>query len=291
MGFDPILDTNDFLRKPTGLTDGDLLYWSSGDLARLPIGSTGQIPQVSGGLPSWANGTKDLFFARYGITAWDIQPYEVFSSPILLSEDTNEYSTTATSSTLQASYGSLLSLGYLQGYIAWEMEAKRLTATSYVQMRNGSTGSPTTYTYYSSGLTSSYVTYGSNATILGSPTLMEYNNNFSLWIYTSPSGTIYTRNNKLWITEGIACKRIPTIINSSWLTSCNFSAIKSIELFDDGDSIKIDNDANLIFTGSSSQPEHIFLSSAGVYWDNSDYDGITQVEIISGNPLIVFEKA
>lgn len=34
-------------------TEGDLLVYSSGDLARLPVGSEGQVLQVNGGVPVW----------------------------------------------------------------------------------------------------------------------------------------------------------------------------------------------------------------------------------------------
>jgi hypothetical protein len=71
-----------------------------------------------------------------------------------------------------------------------------------------------------------------------------------------------------------------------------FSGIKYIELYDNGDSVVINNDStNLTFTGVAGQPVSLFESTNGTDWDTeSDYATVTQVDVVSGNPLIVFEK-
>ncbi|OQB10548.1 MAG: hypothetical protein BWY21_00307 [Parcubacteria group bacterium ADurb.Bin216] len=65
-----------------------------------------------------------------------------------------------------------------------------------------------------------------------------------------------------------------------------FSGIQSIILYDNGDSVKINNDTDLIFTGKSGQPYalHSILSTEGII--APDYEDITQFEVVSGNPII-----
>jgi hypothetical protein len=65
-----------------------------------------------------------------------------------------------------------------------------------------------------------------------------------------------------------------------------FSGIQSIILYDNGDSVKINNDTDLIFTGKSGQPYalHSILSTKGII--APDYEDITQFEVVSGNPII-----
>ncbi|MCC7573158.1 MAG: hypothetical protein KO464_07185 [Candidatus Methanofastidiosum sp.] len=299
MGFDPILDTNDFLRKPTGLTDGDLLYWNSGALNRLPIGSTGQTPQVVGGLPSWANGAKDLFFARYGYTCWNISSiFSELATPLQIVDDTNTYSLNSSTAALRANWGNLITLmansgadyGYISPYLSWETNLQAGHSTLPV----------TAMIYYTSSSISSLVhntttwtTKGGIATKIGSPTSMSIHDELKLYLQGG-SGEYYskTKDNKVWITDGYQCSIIPKTITSSWLSLNNFSSIKYIEFYDDGDSVKINNDTDLVFTGTNGQPTTLDISSNNIYWDTeTDYAGITQVEIVSGNPLIVFEKA
>jgi hypothetical protein len=61
--------TPDSAELPVGITAGDLLYWNGSALARIPIGTPGQVLTVSGGgLPAWVGAAFNR--ATLTLTGW-----------------------------------------------------------------------------------------------------------------------------------------------------------------------------------------------------------------------------
>lgn len=96
----------------TSYTTGDIIYSSSGNtLSKLGIGSAGQVLQVSGGVPAWANATvnEGLAYNWTGAHTWSAAA----SSTLFAVLDTLYVGRTATS-TIQ---GNTTGTSALQGYL------------------------------------------------------------------------------------------------------------------------------------------------------------------------------
>lgn len=293
--------TSDWANVARSWASGDLLYVkdNSGTLEwqRLGKGTDGQVLTLASGLPSWSNKTKDLFFARYGYTYWD---KEVLDTPELVIDDATEYSYRSSiigyderdvkSWKLDSKQDSYLTSGHLY-YLVWETELKNTAGN--VAGHRAFLGTTTTYsnwTYYNT-TTTSYATFGNQTSIIKKN---GYAYGTALKLYLSDDDyslntLTYSRNNKIYVHTQF--KAIPVQITSAWLSASGFSGIKYIELYDNGDSVKINNDTDLIFTGVAGQPVGLNKSTANIGFTPEDYEDITQIEVISGNPLIVFEKA
>jgi len=284
MGFKPI--QGDYFEKPTGLTAEDLLKWDGTALARLAKGSNGQFLKTDSGALTWGGVASNLLFYIYDYTA--INPVSL-STPTTILSDTTEYSTTSDSySTVKSvtlnssTLGSIYASGRYYS-ISWETKVKgglywngysNIPFFGYVkidntaQSQNGST--------YTSALVSCPYTSG----ILAGSTI-------NIQIKSEVSGYgVATKDNYIKILGYF--DKLPSTITPSTMSTYGLSSVKYIELYDNGDSVKINNDSDLIFTGVSGQPTSVLVSSKGKV---IDYDDITQVDILSGNPLIVFEKA
>lgn len=292
--------TDDWANVALSWAKGDLLYVEDNEgtleWQRLPKGSDGQVLSLASGLPSWSNKTKDLFFARYGYTYWNVEEFAELDTPKKIIDDVTEYTTVQVSEMEVKSWGTLISLmgnvdyHYINPYISWETE-----------LRDSSMGQTATYSLRFDATSMkqydvknmSYTVCGSVATKVGSPTSATINKTIKLYGKSTAGGTTaYSRNNKVWITDGNKCSIVPSTITTSWLSTNGFSGIKYVELYDNNDSVKFNNDANLIYTGTAGQPVAPTVSSQNIAWDSlTDYEDITQVDIVSGNPLIVFEKA
>jgi hypothetical protein len=246
--------------------------------------------KLASGLPSWGSDSGNLFFARYGYTFIDVGEKITLGTPDLIINDATVYTSPEASSAVVKTYNSIQS--YNSAYTncrvwaTWEFEAKTSDTAcdgsascwgkSYTVPKN------VTYTTFGS-ISSALVTYP----LLGTSQLAITLGN------PGAARTCSSTNNKFWITDYQSHTPIPSTITTAWMATYGLSGIKYIELYDNGDSVKINNSTDMIFTGTSGQPTAPYISTNNVtYWDHkNDYADITQVEIVSGNPLIVFEKA
>jgi len=95
---------------------------------------------------------------------------------------------------------------------------------------------------------------------------------------------VYAKDVFLWYLN-----KLPSVITTAIMTAKGFSGVKYIELYDTGDSVKINNSKT--YTGVSGCPTGLCKATDGyTIFNPSDYSSITQIEIVSGNPLIVFKK-
>lgn len=274
MGFQPI--QGDYFEKPTGLTAEDLLKWDGSALARLAKGSNGQFLGVNGsGALAYINAGAELEFIRYG--------YTPFSFEYLNTEVVNDPTETSTTSTSLTNYYTLnlnesLNANCVTGYnysVRIDLEAKHNGAAA---ANNFSfEGNPTVLQ------TLNNLTYTPASQVLIN---LQYNTNY-LQQYKASSGySIYKKNYIITLVGKYI--QFPSVIDSSIMTAKSYAGVRNIELYDSGDSVKINDDSTLIFTGVTGQPTGLNLSSGGKSINPED---ITQIEVVSGNPLIVFEKA
>jgi len=284
--------TNDWAKVAQSWASGDLLFVNdnSGTLEwkRLPKGTDGQVLKLASGLPSWAGDGGDLFFARYGYTFINIGDQVTLETPDLIINDTSVYTSPEASSAVVKTWNSIQS--YNSAYTncrvwaTWEFEGK--TTDTFCDGSASMWGK--TYVVTRS---TTYNTFGSNSSYLVTYPLLG-TSQLALTLGNNCTGrTCTTTNNKIWINKYQLGTPLPSQITTSWMNKWGFSGVKYIELFDSGDTVKINNDTDMIFTGISGCPTPLYISTTQVkYWDKDDYEDITQVEIVSGNPLIVFEK-
>lgn len=284
MGFQPI--QGDYFEKPTGLTAEDLLKWDGSALARLAKGSNGQFLGV--------NGSGNLAYANAGAELLHfIAGYSCFESIKVTS--TSELSGTSTSYdnietiTLDNALDGKIVSGFGYKVLSCNYEAKKSTAGStnlFLTTVAGGDHTTSLFDPYSSSITTSYTKFYRPLSATAKSLVNAYNTPLYLKYAVASGHTLYIQNREYHIGRTIPTG-VFTLANESTI-----STIKHISLFDNGDSIKLNNDANFIFTGLSGQPTTPINSTTGYSFGvDIDYDDITQIEIVSGNPLIVFEKA
>ena len=132
--------------------------------------------------------------------------------------------------------------------------------------------------------TTDWVTFGNNNTFIYNQLYLP-TDTVKIGLKQS-SGTSYVKDISLWITE--TYDYIPTIINSTWLSAVGFNGIKSITL-NAGDTVKLNDSADLIFSGSTGIITQPYISTTWNIFDlTNDYGTITQIETTAGNPIFEF---
>lgn len=286
-GFKPI--QGDYIEKPTGITAEDLLKWDGSTFARFAKGVDGQYLKTASGALNWAEAAKDLYFYTHGSSFFEKDT--ITSADEITLTSFNGVKTLETL-TLDGSFSSICQNGF--GYkISFTDEAKQASTTFTASRRyihatlDADYTGGTCYTTATNAVPTT--SYTPNLEAPKTPTsIIPYNN--TVYFNTKTTGatpsTFYSRNRIYTIYKVLPA----SVFTLSGLTE--YSGIRYIELFDAGDGVKLNNDDNLVFTGIAGQPLEINVSTNRyMFGQDIDYDGITSIEIVSGNPLIVFEKA
>lgn len=220
---------------------------------------------------------------QYGKSAFN---RTILETPTLLFTDTTTYSNATTGSyQLVKTYSDMQTLTTITDKlvkVSYQLTHKNSTTPTYSRTYIGKLGN--TSDLVCNNATSGWVTFGNNNTYL-------YN---QLYLPTDTvkiglqqnTGTSYVKDISLWITE--TYDYIPTIINSSWLSAFGFNGIKSITL-NAGDTVKLNDSADLIFSGSTGIITQPYISPTLNIFDlANDYGTITQIETTSGSPIFEF---
>ncbi|NMC75980.1 MAG: hypothetical protein GYA60_01585 [Candidatus Methanofastidiosa archaeon] len=302
MGFKPI--QGDYFEKPTGLTAEDLLKWDGSALARVPTGSTGQALIVGGSGLTYGNMGKELIYYRVG---YDILPFSDGTTPTIYS-DATEYSknndsseTNITTFTVNSALNSNIIPGISYAFRFQHKTKASGGGNSYkVGLKDstywyGFANSPFTNQQYPNFTTSTtYVTYNVLSTmsaLIASPFTwgfkgVPYNTSLSFTWKGAATYTYYLKDILIKLAGYVIDYGVKYDLTSGVLNVLSDYQLKYVELFDASDSIKI-NDTTTI-TGNSTSPSP---SGQGTYF----YDLLvpsewSSIEVVSGNPLLVFEK-
>jgi len=309
MGFQPI--QGDYFEKPTGLTAEDLLKWDGSALARLAAGLSGQALTVGAGGLQYSNVGKPLLFYRHNFSAIPFSDgvgVTAYSSDTEVSADTAEL--TLWNDTLDENIDAKIVSGK-RYFIATRAVAKSPTASTKYVLQNvtqsiyyvgcNETDAGNWYAYAtvpSPDYAIMGLTTGRDKTTFTAGTITGYTNPIygeELKLYISATtGTTYAKNIRVYV-RGYALETGKEYsLTNGILDDFPDFKLKEIYLFNTLDTIQVDGEA----VGSIDGDLGTFIPNVVCYPDTNAGKGIVQYEpseistlkIVTGNPLIVFEK-
>jgi hypothetical protein len=145
-------------------TTGDIVYAAdSGNLTRLPIGTTGQMLGVSGGIPAWGVGTGRT--ASYVIAASDATPLQKSQADVILTGTNDQVTINAALVTANATNGEVYCIGTTFD-IAAQINVLPNTELDFA---------PTAMIYPTANI-NTFMLYP-NSRLIGNNALIDYNHN------------------------------------------------------------------------------------------------------------------
>lgn len=313
MGFQPI--QGDYFEKPTGLTAEDLLKWDGSALTRVAVGATGQGLTVGVHGLHYSDISRGLQTIIYGVpfenkqityeftevsktfenSVGNYRCYNITNIPLTSSID-NFFEAPFNYKLSHKIYSANAGLPYFKIYGYYTSDTVEMSGGFNYGLSEGELAIDNATnkkmiglygpTYYPKDTPGWYSVVANNDTYINNSISIPYGENLGIHATRANSGS-----NSFYISKINArfSKELPSTFTISSLSNI-FSQLHHIILYDNGDSVKLNNDTNYIFTGISGAPTEITgLNSSQDEMIN--IDDINQVEIVSGNPIFIFEKA
>lgn len=296
---------------------GDMLYMSESGWERLAKGDNGQVLSLSSGIPSW----QDIELPETVDYLHGVNYLPLADGKKTLFSQVNETTYTGTSTdqnittlTLTETLNSKLTSGK-SFCLAFRAEAKATASYVYYGLKNGTIGSayyaPTNYAspyYYSPAITkvneyndTGYLTslqylpsQGTTFTITYAPP--TYNTSINVYYkLTSTSNTLYLKNLYVYLMGYAFSTGTAYTLTDGVLDLYDDWKLTGFELYDSGDVMEINGITTTAYPftrtingGYSGTSQSGGTPSWNTYFE--DMSEITSLKIVSGNPLLKFER-